>query len=281
MKKYMIPLILSLVLLTGCAALYRLVYNSMNMILLRVINKYVDLNSDQEAALRKNIARHLKWHRQTELGRYVETLTGLRGRVAAGLKEEDIAWLRDRFDKHSASLYNEIADDTADFLLSLDVKQIDRLDKKFGERLSKMEEETGKKKEDQLKESEKSVDRMMDFIYGDLSRRQKDVIALGIRQMDNLDAERLRMLRERQKVFIDLLREKPEKKKIKEHLARSFIKPERYYPDYYREPAARRDRQIEEGFLRFDRELVTPAQREHAVKQIDMLIEVLRDLQKG
>lgn len=282
MKKYILPLIASLALLTGCEqTLYRLLYNSLNTILFRVINQYVDLNRDQDAALRKNLARHLKWHRQTELGRYAETLEGLRGRMAAGLKETDIEWVRGRFDKHSVSLYDEISDDTADFLLSLDGKQIDRLEKKFTEQLSKMEAEQGKNKEDRLADAEKSITRMMDFIYGDLSRQQKEIIGQGIRQMDNLDSLRLRMLRERLKVFIDLLREKPEKKKMKEHLARSFIRPERFYPEYYRDAALRRDRQAEEGILRFDRELITPEQRVHAVKKIDMLIETLRDLQKG
>jgi hypothetical protein len=221
---------------------------------------------------------HLRWHRKTELPKYIATLQGLRERVAAGLKKADVNWMQGRFELHEADLYNEISNDVVSFLVSLEQKQVDQLEKSMGERISEFEKESRMSSEDRINETARSFTRLAEFIYGDLSDVQKKDIVQMVLHKEDLEPLRIRLYRERQAEFIALLRNKPDKNRVRAYIARLFINPEKSYPDYFRIPADRHDRYIVESFLRFDRELVTPAQRTYACKKIDNLIQAFREL---
>lgn len=282
MKKYILPLFVVLITLPGCeGTLYKFIYNSMDSIVYRMVADYTDPKPDQELLLRQKIAAFMQWHRGRELPRYAETLRELRPRMAAGLGESDLAWMRQRLERHGADLFNATSGNAVDYLLSLDRGQVDRMERKFGESIAKMEKESAVSDEKRFREMERTTVRMMEFLYGTLTEKQKGEIARGVRRVDNLDRERIRMYRERQAEFITLLRGRPDKDGLKEYIRRMTIDSERSYPDYYRERSERRDRAVAGAFLRFDRELVTPDQRAHAVKKIDMLIQVLKELSAG
>ncbi len=281
-KLYLIPIAILLVTATGCEnSLYKFIYNSLDSIIYRVVAGYVDPNPEQDRILRQKIGTFMKWHRREELPRYAATLQALRPRMAAGLREADLLWMRQRFKRHGADLFNATSDDAVAFLLSLDPGQVDRMERKIDESIAKMEKESAAGEEKRFREMERSMARMMEFLYGTLTDKQKEEIARGVRRVDNLDRERIRMYREQRAEFMTLLRGKPEKDTLRKYIARMFIDPERSYPDYYRERSERRGRAIAEGFLRFDRELVSADQRAHAVTRIDMLIQVIRELNKG
>lgn len=282
MKKYILPLFVVLITLPGCeGTLYKFIYNSMDSIVYRMVADYTDPKPDQELLLRQKIAAFMQWHRGRELPRYAETLRELRPRMAAGLGESDLAWMRQRLERHGADLFNATSGNAVDYLLSLDRGQVDRMERKFGESIAKMEKESAVSDEKRFREMERTTVRMMEFLYGTLTEKQKGEIARGVRRVDNLDRERIRMYRERQAEFITLLRGRPDKDGLKEYIRRMTIDSERSYPDYYRERSERRDRGVAGAFLKFDRELVTPDQRAHAVKKIDMLIQVLKELSAG
>jgi len=282
MKKYILPLFIVLITLPGCeGTLYKFLYNSMDSIVYRMVADYTDPKPDQELLLRQKIAAFMQWHRGRELPRYAETLRELRSRMAAGLRESDLAWMRQRLERHGVDLFNATSGNVVDYLLSLDRGQLDRMERKFGESIAKMEKESAVSDEKRFREMERTTARMMEFLYGTLTEKQRDEIARGVRRVDNLDRERIRMYRERQAEFITLLRGRPDKDGLKEYIRRMTIDSERSYPDYYRERSERRDRAVAGAFLRFDRELVTPDQRAHAVKKIDMLIQALKELSAG
>jgi hypothetical protein len=282
MKKYIIPLFIILITLTGCeSSLYKVLYNSLDSFIYHGIAGYVDPTPEQERMIREKIDALMRWHRRKELPKYAATLQQLRGRMAAGLGEGDMLWLKRRIEGHGADLFNAVSDDVVTLLLSLGPEQVDRIERKIDERIGKMEEEARVSEEKRFRESERSVTRMMEFLYGSLSDKQKAEIGRAVRRVENLDAERIRMYREQGAAFMALLRGKPDRAALKEYIARMFINPERSYPDYYRERSERRTKTIVKGFLRFDRELVTADQRAHAVKKIDLLIQVLGELNKG
>jgi hypothetical protein len=282
MKKYLLLLFVILLTATGCeSTLYKFIYNSMDSIVFRMVADYTDPKPEQELLLRQKIAAFMKWHRNRELPRYAETFRELRPRMAAGLRETDLAWMRQRLERHGADLFNATSGNAVDYLLSLDRGQVDRMERKFGESIAKMEKESAVGDEKRFREMERTTARMMEFLYGTLTEKQKSEIARGVRQVDNLDRERIRMYRERQAGFIALLRTGPDRKTLGDYIRRVTIDSEKSYPDYYRERSERRDRAMMEAFIRFDRELVTPDQRANAVKKIDMLIQVLKELSAG
>jgi hypothetical protein len=282
MKKYAIPLFIVFLTAIGCeASLYKFMYNSMDSIIYRSVAEYADPKLDQERFLRQRIEAFVKWHRREELPRYAATLRSLRQRVAAGLKEKDLKWLEQQFERHSVDLFNATSGDMVDFLLSLNPEQIEQMGRKLGERIDRMEKESLADEEKRIRGMERTTVWFMEFIYGTLTDKQKEAIARGVRLVDNIDRVRIRMYRERQAEFIALLKEKPGRAALREYLSRLFINPERSYPEYYRGAADRRDRTIAEGFLKFDRETVTAEQRAHALKKIDMLVQVLAELNRG
>jgi hypothetical protein len=279
MKKYIPLLFASFFILTGCdTTVYRLLYNSLDTIIYRSVTRYIDPGPNQDRFLREKIELHLQWHRRDQLPKYIVTLQGVRARMAAGIKKSDIEWMQIRFERHSEELYNAISENVAAFLVSLNRNQVDLLERKMAERFAEIEKKSLQGNEGRFREMEKSTVWIMELIYGPLTGRQNEVIASGVRQMENIEPERMRLYRERQREFISLLKNGPDKPAVKKYMTRLFIKPEKYYPEYYRGPAERQERMIMDAFARFDGELVTPEQRARALKKIDALIRVLGEL---
>jgi hypothetical protein len=279
MKKYIVLLIIIAALTTGCdGGVYRLVYNSLDTILYRAVGKYIDPNPEQDRMIRQSIGRFLLWHRRDELPNYVVTLKGLRERMARGLRTPDAAWLKARLERHETDSFNAVADDTASILASLDEGQLKKLAAVLGESMTEMEKKSGASREERALETERTVLRMMEFLYGDLDKRQTDAIALGIRQMDDIEAERIAQYRARQAEFLALLGKKPGKAVIRDYLSGVVLHPEKSYPPQYRQLLQRRESMAAVGMIRFDHDLVTAEQRSHAVNKIDMLIQVIREL---
>jgi len=282
MKKYMPVLIAALLFTTGCeSSVYRFLYNSMDTFIYRSITWYIEPSRDQDRFIREKIGTHLQWHRRSELLKYASTFQGLRERMARGLWKDDISWALARVKVHETDLFNAVSDDIASFLVTLDDAQIERLDGRLGERIAEFEKKMGAEGEERFIEAEKSTKRIMSFVYGDLTAKQKEEIARGVRSMENIDPLVMRLYRERRAEFISLLRNKPGREAVKSYMRRLALEPEKTYPGYYRAASERRDRAVIDALLRFDRELVTPAQRTHAVGKIDMLIQVLRELAAG
>jgi len=279
MKNYL-PFILAVpLLITGCDnTVYRLLYNSLDTLLYGSVIRYINPDPGQDRLLKEKIDVHLRWHRKVELPKYIVTLEGLRERMAAGLKKSDIAWMQYRFYRHELDLYNAISNDVASFLVSLNEKQVDQMERTMGERISEFEKESRKSAEDRINETARSFTRLAEFIYGDLSEAQKKDIVQMVQHKEDLEPMRIRLYRERQAEFIALLRTEPGKDRVRDYISKLFINPEKNYPEYYRMPAERHDRYVVESFLRFDRELVTPAQRSYACKKIDNLIQAFREL---
>src|SRR4030042_5078456 len=276
MKKCRPVIFVMFLLMIGCeSTVYRLFYNSLDSLIYRSVTRYITLNPDQDRFIRQKIDAHFRWHRQVELPKYIATLNGIRERITNGLNESDMSWFRSCLERHGVDFYNAIADDVAVFLVSLDGKQIYQLERTTGERMVEMEKKPDLSEEDRLHEEERSTIMVMEFIYGPLTQQQKDEITRGLRQIENIEPESIRLYRERREEFFALLREKPDAGRVNDYITRLVINPERSYPDYYREPAKRRSSRMTEGFLRFERELVNPEQRTHAIKKIGMLITSL------
>ncbi|TFH41567.1 MAG: hypothetical protein E4G96_05245 [Chrysiogenales bacterium] len=273
-------LLMTIFFAAGCErTIYRSLYNSLDTLIFRAVARYVDPNRDQERSIRGAIESLFRWHRQVELQNYVATLRGLEKRMAAGLSGQDLVWVRGRIDRHRDDLFNAVADDAAAILASLDERQIDRLERLLEERVAEMGKAS--RSSGRVREAGRNVVRFMEFVYGPLTNRQREDVARGVEMMEDIEGVRIRMYRERQAEFIALLRGGHGSAAVKEYLARMLLEPERSYPEYYREAAARRDRAAVEGFLLFDRDLATPEQRAHAIIMIRGLAEVLEELRGG
>lgn len=279
MKRYIPALIALLILATGCEkSVYRLLYNSMDTFMYRAVTWYIEPTADQDRFLREKIASYSLWHRRSELLKYAATLQGLRERMHRGLREADAGWAQARYRRHEADFFGEIADDVAAFLATLDEKQVNRLEQRMGQRITAIEKKAPAGREERVREEAKSTTRIMEFIYGGLSDRQTEEITRVVRGLEETGPLRMRLFRDRSTEFIALLRSGPDRRAIKSFLGKLALNPEQSFPDYYRKPAELRDRRLTREFLRFDRDLVTPEQRRHAVGKIDMLIATLREI---
>jgi hypothetical protein len=279
MKKYIPVLIVTLVLFIGCEkSVYRLLYNSMDSFIYRAVTWYIEPTPGQDRFLREKIGAHFHWHRRSELVKYAVTLQGIRERMARGLRGEDAAWAMARYRRHEADFFEAISADVASFFATLDGKQIDRLDQRMGERIAEIEKKAGADNDARIREETKSTLRMMEFLYGGLTGPQAEEITRQVRGMENIESLRMRLFRDRRAEFMALLREKPDRNAVRAYLRRLAVNPEQSYPDYYRGPAARRERLMTKAFIKFDHELVTPTQRQRAVGKIDVLVQALREL---
>jgi Family of unknown function (DUF6279) len=126
----LLAVLLAALLLIGCSAV-RLGYNNGETIAYWWLNSYVDFESEQKPALRKELLELFAWHRSTQLKAYVRFLRHAQDRVRGKLTPEVLLLDLDEAQKRMLLLADRAVPGLADLALSLNAEQIDNIEKKF------------------------------------------------------------------------------------------------------------------------------------------------------
>lgn len=277
LQKY--PSLLAIILvtgygLTGCSTT-QIAYNYADWLLLNRIDHYFDVTSTQKALLKQQLKQHFAWHRQSELPLYVDLLTTFKAKAQDGLTEEELEWTFDSFKARRQQLFSRLLPDTANFLATLSPAQIDYFEKKVIKQQRKVErsdEEIQKRLEER---AEKYLEKMESW-FGSFSKTQRYRIkrlTFAIPDIkDDWDAYR----QMRRKELIAFLREKPEPAEIEALLKPWLSSVKATSPPPYREKFERTEKMSKAVILQID-QLITPTQRQKALKRLDKYI---KDFQK-
>lgn len=277
LQKY--PFLLAIILisghgLTGCSTT-QIAYNYADWLFLNRIDHYFDVTKTQKGLLKQQLKQHFTWHRQSELPLYVEFLTIFQAKAQDGLTKEELDWTFDSFKTHRQQLFSRLLPDTANFLSTLSPAQIEHFEKKAIKpqvKVERSDEEIQKRLEER---GEKYLEKMEHW-FGSFSKTQKHRIKRLIFAIPDIKDDWAAYRQMRRKELIALLRKKPSSSEIEALLKPWLSAVKATSPPPYRQKFERMEKVSKAVILQID-QLITPTQRQKALKRLDGYI---KDFQK-
>lgn len=263
--------------LQGCSAV-RLGYNNADSLARWWIDQYVDLSPEQDALARERLVRFHAWHRKSQLPDYVVLARQTQQLLAGQPTADEVLALLEGVIRRGRTLAEQATPDIADFLLTLNPAQIERMAAQFAEKnadfakdIQLAEGETGQRQAQLRRVLERT-----EYWFGDFSDEQKaalrQVIAgLPIGTQFWYD-ERLRRQREWLELVRLVQRERPPRERIMQLLreyAAQFDLPNESARLLQAQALRRNSAELFLAILG----VATPAQKAHAQHKLEDLIE--------
>ncbi len=199
----------------AAAACTRLAYDHATPMLAWMVDGYVDLSHDQKDWLRARLDRAMAWHRRNELPEYRRFLADIARRSDGTFTETEVeqAWLKIRADYDR--VVEHILPDTADFFLSLDDRQLDRLERKFAKENEKQRKEMteGTEEKRRARAVKRTTESVQEWI-GELDDRQRGIVAARESALPPITEDRFADRAYRQRETIALARTRDRAKLI-------------------------------------------------------------------
>lgn len=254
------------------AACTRLAYNNATPMFTWMVDGYVDLHHDQKDWLRTRLDRAMAWHRANELPEYRRFLADVARRADRTFTEAEVeqAWSKLRADYDR--VVEHILPDTADFMLSLDDKQLERLDRKLAADNEKVRREMTEGTED--KRRERGVKRMTETVeewIGPLDPKQRAIVVAREAALPSIAEERLADRAYRQRETLALARSR-DRAKIIAGLRRLLVDTDSWRrPEYLAKIRARNAATFH--MIAALSATLTPRQRAHLKRRIQDYID--------
>ena len=282
MRKVSILLLVAVVVVGGCGKYtYKAAYNNLDFILMNEIDSYFNVTDTQKTILKKNIAEQLFWHRTIVLPRYISILERISKGISAGFTENEIIEISGIVRMEYKLLVEHIADDAADFLLSLNDDQIIYFQNKLKD-YNKKEEEKRKENasENSLKHAEHFVN-SLEYFYGDFNDLQIAKIAKLLPDNSGQKNNHSAYLRETQQLFLTLLKKKADRAELKRFLIGWMTRDTEIIKSrYLHKPDGSPNKTIH-ALAEIDRTIVVKNQRIEGVQRINDIINTLNDLHEN
>ncbi|MEY4414046.1 MAG: hypothetical protein RIQ53_1339 [Pseudomonadota bacterium] len=271
-------------LLGGCSAL-RVSYDRADTLVGWWLDRRVDFDSAQEAAVRQSLRDWLTWHRATQLTDYAQSLAALRPRLAGPLAPDEICAVAEAWQQRLQRAAEAALPAAARHARGLRPAQLDRLELRLREDLEADEQEQAPA--DARRRHEQAVARWVERaerLYGRLDARQRALLADAI-ERGPWDARR--WIAERRARQQDLLRdwrawqqagaaEAVWREGLRQQMAALWVSPR----PAYRAHAAQL-RQADCALMARLHDSTTTAQRERARERLQGWEDDLRQLAAG
>lgn len=267
--------------MTGCG-LVKTGYRNGDTVGLFMMNRYLDLSSEQKEFVKPKLRALLAWHRSTQLPDYTTVATELQRKATQPITVAEVTALGEQMRRRAGTTIDHALPDMADIVLRLTPANIKALQDRFAEDDDKFRDENVKVplEKQQAERYEKTLDRVEEW-YGKFSREQR----IAIRRFSDarpIDNEIL--LAERQRREADVIamlqraqREKPSRdavvamlKGVSDRFEDSPDPERRAFVESLRKATAEMNAQIHN--------LATPQQRQKAVAKLQEWIDDFRSL---
>lgn len=253
-------------------------YNHADWLALWQLDRYFDLTSTQKRFLGARLTHILERHRAEALPKYRSLLVQLQHALHDELTDEEVDWVFDAYVELRTELFELMVEDGADFLASVDDRQLRYLARTFERENRELADRLAVSQRVRLSERASATVEWLDDWLGPLTAEQDErVRAMSLALPDTLQAW-LDYRRHRQHAFLALVRDSAVTgEPIDQPLREWLVYPEREAPAAYL--GAREDmrREVKKMALAIDR-IVTPEQRRHLLAELEELIHDLHDL---
>ena len=173
--------------LVGCSA-NRFIYNRADTFVRWVVDDYVDLNRDQQAAFDTDLQQLLDWHRRDELPQYRQFIVSSRYALGDGVTlqeavaiSESIEAAADRIQIRLVDLLLHSAERLSDRQIQDFLSEVDRQQADYATKRLTRDEQT------YYQDSSDSLASLAKRLMGRLSKEQKGLIEVEVAQLTRLD----------------------------------------------------------------------------------------------
>ncbi len=274
MKRLLPALLLSLT--VGCSLGF--VYNHADWVALWQLDRYFDLTSTQKRFLDPRLTHILERHRAEALPKYRDVLARLHDALHDELTEEEVNWVFDAYVELRTDLFEFIVEDGAEFLASVDQRQLRYLARTFERGNAELADRLAVPQQARLAERASATIEWLEDWLGPLTAEQEQhVRAMSLALPDTLEAW-LDYRQDRQRALLVLIRASAQRgQPLRQPFREWLVYPEREAPAAYL--AAREDmrREVTKMALEIDR-MMTPRQRQHLLAELEALTGDLHDL---
>jgi len=234
-KKYLLIGIAAL-LLSGC--IVQFVYNHLDWIIPWYVNRFIDLNDDQEAMLDEKLKIQLKWHRVTQLPEYSKLLKDVGSTIQNGITMEDLGRFHVTMRGYWRDLVRRIGPDIAGILSTASDEQLDEMLKKFEERHEKFREDyIDLSEEERRKKKVERMNRFLKFCMGEVNENQEPIVDQWSRDLKNISSARMRYIKMRHNMFKEMLKRRKEKAWFEKQMCDLLFFERESWPKDFREMA--------------------------------------------
>ncbi|MGI9299297.1 MAG: DUF6279 family lipoprotein [Luminiphilus sp.] len=180
-------MLLAATVLAGCSA-NRFIYNRADTFVRWVVDDYVDLNRDQQAAFDTDLQQLLDWHRRDELPQYRQFIVSSRYALGNGVTlqeavaiSESIEAAADRIQIRLVDLLLHSAERLSDRQIQDFLSEVDRQQADYATKRLTRDEQT------YYQDSSDSLASLAKRLMGRLSKEQKGLIEVEVAQLTRLD----------------------------------------------------------------------------------------------
>ena len=187
---------------SGCSTI-NIAYTAGPTALSFIADGYLDLDSDQGAALKQRILAVREWDRSTNLAGYAALLAEVRTRVAGRITADDIAWAVAEARKRSHPMAERVAGEVADLAPLLTAENLAAMKKKMERKTADYVKEVVRATPEKQRERRfESVTKETERWYGGLDDQQQERIRVMV---DALPANYTLALENRQRRSAEFL----------------------------------------------------------------------------
>ena len=180
-------MLLAATVLAGCSA-NRFIYNRADTFVRWVVDDYVDLNRDQQAAFDTDLQQLLDWHRRDELPQYRQFIVSSRYALGNGVTlqeavaiSESIEAAADRIQIRLVDLLLHSAERLSDRQIQDFLSEVDRQQADYATKRLTRDKQT------YYQDSSDSLASLAKRLMGRLSKEQKGLIEVEVAQLTRLD----------------------------------------------------------------------------------------------
>ena len=220
--------------LTGCTAGF--VYNRIDWVVSWYVGGLVTLDEQQEEELRRLVQQTLRWHRQSQLPRYVALLEDLAAAADEPVTAVDLEGYYQRTVALFDDLLRQVVPAAVPLLRSLSPGQVAQLRESLAEDNDELwEEYAGETPERRAARRTKTALRVLQRFVGKLDGSQRAAVTAGLAPMHDVAESWLDWRRLWQERFLGLLAAPPSEPIMATALLDLALDPNQFDPPDYRQ----------------------------------------------
>ncbi len=234
--KFIKPIFMILILTLALTACSRFTYNNLDWLMYWYLEEYVEVSTEQNKVVEKNIDKVLKWHRKIELIKYRQQLLQISLDVKAGDIRYSV-WLQhiQQIREHWLRVRNKLNTALSNLAVTMSPNQVKELFINIKEVSEDKEEDYHDLSERELRKEriEKISDRFENLL-GSINKAQEKAIKLFVKQAKSSRLESILYKREMQKAAKQLIKT-VDKKDLANQLYELLAYPEEFQSMEFRQ----------------------------------------------
>ena len=267
--RHVIPALLVLIL--ACGQIDSFYFFSKRFLLNRIDN-YFNLYNEQEKFLKEQIKILIEWHKAQELPKITIFLSDFKKRFQNGLTQQDIDWTLHELHFLWKRLVRQTIPDYAEFLKTIDKKQIEHLKSELEKRNEHLIDLLKLNDKELTKDSQDRLIKIVKNCLGSLLPAQEKQIRNRVHNNRIWFQNRVQEARRSNKVLLNLIKSNKSANEIKKTLSQWAVDPESIWSEKFAKKAEERRFYWIKMTIFID-SLITFDQRRYALTKIQGYID--------